>query len=48
MKLHRVNDDSGFLAIVNPGRYNAFLSSDWEFEDLVERLEGTIKLFTNM
>jgi hypothetical protein len=33
----KITDDSGFIAIVNPAKYNSFLSADWNFEQLRER-----------
>ena len=39
MNQYRITDDSGFLAIVNPARYDSFVNIDWEFDDLVQRFK---------
>ena len=33
----KITDDSGFIAVVDPKKYNSFLSADWSFEQLRER-----------
>ena len=32
-----ISDDSGFLAIVNPGKYNSFVDENWELPQLFNR-----------
>jgi hypothetical protein len=37
MKRFNINDDSGFLAIVNADRYKSFVNEDWERNELMDR-----------
>ena len=35
-----ISDDSGYIAIVNPERYNSFLDENWELPQLFNRFVG--------
>jgi len=36
-KTFAISDDSGFIGIINVGKYNAFVKEDWQFNDLRQR-----------
>jgi len=38
MKILEISDDSGFLGIANYHRYQSFLSTDWDFEMIKEKI----------
>jgi hypothetical protein len=39
MKL-RINDDDGFIALVNSANYQGFVDEDWQFEQLMSHFVG--------
>jgi hypothetical protein len=36
-KIFKVSDDSGFMGLVNVGKYDSFVSENWNFNDLKDR-----------
>lgn len=38
MKIFEISDSSGFLGIANFDKYNSFLSSEWDFDMMKERI----------
>jgi len=42
MKLLQITDDSGFLGIANFDKYNSFISKEWDFEIIKERIVSEI------
>jgi len=35
--IYKITDDSGFMAIADPDKYQSFVNEDWEFDELQER-----------
>jgi hypothetical protein len=44
----KITDDSGFLAIVNPHKYNSFVDENWELPQLFNHFVNEMNFATSI